>query len=245
MGRTIKPHERTGREQDRGQTDSSGQTVSRKMPFWAVTAIAVAQAWKQPAIPARDRKTELPRPGHEGASQAHSYPPITRWRGLGLIAKDTVAKWTEDKCPQLGASLAYYTLFSLVPLLIVVIAIAGLVFGQEAAEGQIVQQLSGLVGEQSANALQTMIENARNQTKGVISTIVGVIMLLAGASGVFGQLQDALNTIWGVAPRPGRGLWGTIRQRFLSYLAVLGTGFLLLVSLVISAALATLGKAIP
>ena len=216
------------------------------MPFWAVTAIAVAQAWKQPdTVVVEQRKERLARPGHEGAKQTRSYPPITHWRGMWGIAKDTVSKWSEDKAPQLGASLAYYTLFSLVPLLIIVIAIAGVVFGQEAAQGQIVQQLGALMGEQSSNALQFMIEKARSHTKGVISAIIGVATLLAGASGVFGELQDAVNRIWGVAPRPGRGIWATIRQRFLSYLAVLGTGFLLLVSLVISAALATLGQSMP
>jgi membrane protein len=239
-------------------TERVGARVSKKMPFWAVTAIAVAQVACKGPDPAADRrrrahedsaKDRRPRQAdreleHERA-RAGPPPRLLSRRGLWEIARDTVNKWLDDKCPQLGAALAYYTVFSIVPLLIVIIAIAGLAFGQKAAEGQILQQLGTLVGESSANAVQTMVEKARNPTKGIFSAALGIITLLAGASGVFGQLQDALNTIWGVAPKPGGGIWRTIKQRFFSFVALLGTGFLLLVSLVISAMLATLGHAIP
>lgn len=166
-----------------------------------------------------------------------------RLRAVWDLLKKTSSKWSEDKVPRLGAALAYYTVFSLAPLLIIVIAIAGLVFGQEAAQGQIVEQIKGLVGEQSAHAIQTMIQRAQKPSTGMLAAAFTVLMLLLGASGVFGQLQDALNTIWGVAPKPGRGLFGTLKDRFVSFLAVLGTGFLLLVSLVVSALLAAIGRA--
>jgi membrane protein len=132
--------------------------------------------------------------------------------------------------------------FSLAPLLMMVIAIAGLVFGQEAAEGQIMEQIQGLVGEKSAQAIQSMIKEARKPAAGLIATGVAVVMLLFGATGVFAQLQESLNIIWRVKEKEGEGIWKMIKNRFISLLAVLGTGFLLLVSLVISAALSALGS---
>jgi membrane protein len=138
--------------------------------------------------------------------------------------------------------LAYYTVFSIVPLLIVIIALIGLFFGQDAAQSAIMGQISNLVGEQSAAAIKDMIQRAEQPSTGLVATAVAVVTLLFGASGVFGQLQDALNTVWGVELREGRGVWGFIKDRFLSFVAVVGTGFLLLVSLVLSSALAALGK---
>jgi membrane protein len=162
---------------------------------------------------------------------------------FGLV-KGAYFEWSEDKAPRLGAALAYYTVFSLAPLLLVVIAIAAFVFGEKAAQGQIVGQIEGLIGPDSARAIQDMLANAQKPSSGIVATVVGVVMLLAGASGVFGQLQDALNTVWEVEPKPDRGLVGIVRDRFLSLTMVLGTGFLLLVSLVVSAALATAGQAL-
>jgi membrane protein len=154
------------------------------------------------------------------------------------LAKDGVLQWIEDQPFQLAAALSYYTLFSLAPLLIIVIAIAGFVFGREAAQNQIVETIQGMVGEESAQAIQGMIQNASAKPKtGIFSTLVGVIALIFGAGGVVGQLQTSLNTIWGVTPKPGQGVWGFIRQRFISFSMVLGIGFLLLVSLVVSALL--------
>jgi membrane protein len=126
--------------------------------------------------------------------------------------------------------------------LIIAIAIAGRVFGPEAAQERIVAQFSSLIGADSAEALQAMIANARHPSESVAAAVFGVIILLFGASGVFGQLQDALNTIWEVAPRPGRGILGVIKDRFFSFTMVLGVSFLLLVSLIISAALAAVGE---
>lgn len=159
----------------------------------------------------------------------------------GLL-KETISDWSEDKASRLAASLAYYTTFSIAPLLIIVIAIAGLVFGQEAVQGQIETQIQGLVGEDSAELIQEMIQGASNRTAGTIATIIGLATLLFGATGVFAQLQDALNTIWEVEPKPGRGLMGIVKARFTSFTMVLGIGFLLMVSLVISAGLAAVSE---
>ena len=154
------------------------------------------------------------------------------------LLKQTFAEWQEDKAPTLAAALAYYTVFSLAPLLIIVIAIAGLVFGADAAQGQIVAQLQSLIGKDGAQTVQELILKASEPKSGMIATLVGVATLLWGASNVFTNLKEALNTIWNVSPPPGRGIWGFFQDRVLSFAMILGIGFLLLVSLVISAVLA-------
>jgi membrane protein len=160
--------------------------------------------------------------------------------GLGLL-KETFNEWKDDDALQLGASLSYYTIFSLAPMLLVVIAVAGLIFGREAVQGQLVGQLRGLVGEQGGEAIQTMIANAGHHGSGVLATVIGVITILFGATGLFVALQDSLNHIWEVEARPGRGLKGFLMNRVISFGMILGIGFLLLVSLVLSAAMAALG----
>lgn len=168
-----------------------------------------------------------------------------QWRSMRTwwtLLKEAFEKWSADKAPRLGAALSYYTVFSLVPLLVLTISIAGLVFGTEAAQQAIMTQIESLVGPQSAAAIKQMLEIAQQPSSGALASAIAVVTLLLGASGVFAQLQDALNTVWGVEPKAGRGLWGTIKDRLFSLMAVLGTGFLLLVSLVLSAALAAFGK---
>ena len=155
------------------------------------------------------------------------------------LLKETFQEWQSDKVPLWAAALAYYTAFSLAPLLVIAIAIAGAVFGQEAARGEVVGQIQGLVGKQGAEAIQAMLQNTQQPgSGGTVATIVGIAALLLGASGVFGQLQDALNAIWGVQPKPGRGMKFFIQNRFMSFAMVLVIGFLLLVSLLLSAGLA-------
>lgn len=154
------------------------------------------------------------------------------------LLKQTFTEWQEDKAPTLAAALAYYTVFSLAPLLIIVIAIAGLVFGADAAQGQIVGQLQSLIGKDGAETVQELIVKASEPKSGMIATLVGIATLLWGASNVFTNLKEALNTIWNVSPPPGRGIWGFFQDRILSFAMILGIGFLLLVSLVISALLA-------
>ncbi|HEX8202380.1 MAG TPA: YihY/virulence factor BrkB family protein [Isosphaeraceae bacterium] len=160
--------------------------------------------------------------------------PKTVWH----LLEQAGSEWLEDKAPRLGAALAYYTLFAIAPVLIIAIAIGGLVFKREAVQGQILGQVRGLVGEQGGQAIQSMIVNAGEA--GYTATGIGAVLLLIGAIGLFGQLQDALDTIWEVRPKPGRGLWGFLKDRLLSLTMVLGTAFLLLVSLVVSTALAAL-----
>jgi len=159
---------------------------------------------------------------------------LREWRDL-LV--QTGKEWSEDKVPRLGAALAFYTALSMAPLLVISLRVAAIFFGDEAATGEIERQGQALIGKQGAEALQAMIENADNEESGTMAATLGVITLLFGASGVFGQLQDSLNTIWEVQPRPGRGVWGFVRDRFLSFAMVMGSAFLLLVSLVLSTVL--------
>ena len=160
----------------------------------------------------------------------------------GLV-KEAVASWSEDYAPSMGAALAYYTVFSIAPLLLIVIAVAGLVFGEEAARGEIFAQLSGLMGEEGALALQGLLESFRHTGTGVFAAGISVIVLLIGATTVFAELQDALDRIWRAPARQKLGgLWGLVRARLLSFGMILGLGFLLIVSLVVSAALAALGR---
>jgi membrane protein len=161
---------------------------------------------------------------------------------LWSVLQKAAADWIRDRAPRLGAALAYYTIFSMVPLLIVIIAIIGLVFGQEAAQAAIMEQISRLIGPQSAGAIKDMIQRADQPSTGIISTIIATVTLLAGAAGFFGQLKDALNTVWGIEPKAGRGIWGFAKDNFLSFATLLGTAFLLLVSLLLSTALAAIGK---
>lgn len=152
-------------------------------------------------------------------------------------------EWVDDKAPRLGAALAYYTIFSLAPLLVIAIAIVGFVLGDEAARGGVANEISSIVGPQAAEAIQTMIANAGQQKgSGIFATIFSVILLLVGASGVVVQLKESLNTVWDVPEKKSAGVWGFIRTRFLSFAFVLGMGFLLLVSLLLSTFLAAAGK---
>jgi membrane protein len=158
------------------------------------------------------------------------------------LFRDTFTEWNKDHAQRLGAALAYFTVFSLGPLLIIVIAIAGLVFGAAAARGQIVTQIQALVGEQGAAFVETAIQSASKPSSSILASLIGLGTLLLGALGVFAQLQDALNAIWHVAPKPNRGWRGIVQDRVLSFSMVLAVGFVLLVSLVVSAGLAAFLK---
>ena len=161
-------------------------------------------------------------------------------QAIWTLFPETLKQWSEDKASRLAAALAYYTIFSIAPLLIIVIAIAGSVFGEEAARGEIVRQIEDLVGREGAQFLEIAIKNASRPQAGAIASVLSVVILLIGATGLFAELQDSLNTIWDVKAKPGRGIITIIRQRFLSFTMILGIGFLLLVSLVISAGLSAL-----
>ena len=163
-------------------------------------------------------------------------------RGWYMI-KAAVMSWVDDFAPSMGAALSYYTVFSLAPMLLIVIAVAGMIFGADAARGEIVTQLRGLMGDQGAKAVEELLKSASNPGQGILATIVGFVTLLIGATAVFAELQSSLDRIWRTpAPPNEKGIWGMIRTRILSFGLILGLGFLMIVSLVLSAALAALGK---
>ena len=159
---------------------------------------------------------------------------------LYRLLKETVSQWSDDHAPMLGAALAYYGVFSLGPLLLVVISMAGFLLGKEAAQQDVFELLRGAVGEQGAQALSLLLANAFRPGHGAIATLVGLVSLLMGAAGVFGQLQDALNMIWKTPPRPDRGIWGMVWDQVLQVSMVLAVGFLLMLTLVMSTLLSAL-----
>jgi membrane protein len=163
------------------------------------------------------------------------------WRTLVTVIKQTASDWLEDDASRLAASLAFYTLLSLAPLVIIAVAVAGVVLGPEAARGQIAGELSRVVGRDAARGLQAVVASAQSPASGTVGTIIGVITLFVGASGVFGELQYALNAIWEVRAKPGRGILGEVKDRFFSFTMVLGVAFLLLVSLLLSTLLSAIG----
>ncbi len=158
------------------------------------------------------------------------------------LAKKSVSAWIDDYAPSMGAAISYYTVFSIAPLLLIVIAVAGFVWGREAVQGEIVGQLTGLIGEEGAKGIQALVESANKPAKGLVATVISVVVLLVGATTVFAELQSALDRVWDVPPaKKASGIWGTLRARLLSLGFILGLGFLLLVSLVISAGVAAFG----
>jgi membrane protein len=163
-------------------------------------------------------------------------------RAVWALLGETFVEWYEDRAPRLGAALAFYTVFALAPGLIFIIALAALLLGTEAAQGQIISHIESLAGNAGSQAARAAIESARTAGVSLLATGLGAVTLLFGLWGVFGELQDALNTIWGVTIPPTRGVIGVIKKRFWSAAMVVGIGFLLLVSLVASAWLAALGK---
>jgi membrane protein len=165
-----------------------------------------------------------------------------QWQTVRNALVGSFRCFSEDRVSRLGAALAYYSVFSIAPLLVIAIGIASLIFGQQAARGEILEQIEGTVGSSAGRSLQDMLGATDRAGGGVAATIVGVALLLFGASGVFVQLQDALDTIWHVAPRPDRSWWTIVRERFLSFAMVVAIGFLLLVSLAVSAALSAVNK---
>ena len=156
------------------------------------------------------------------------------------LLRATMSDWYEDRAQRIGAALAYYTIFALAPGLVIVMALAGLMLGP-GAESQIIGQIRELIGEQGAAAIEATIRSARNETLGATGTALALIPLVFGLWGVFGELQDGLNTIWGVTPKPGRRIRDILKERFWSFAMVVGIGFVLLVSLVLSAWLAAVG----
>jgi membrane protein len=159
------------------------------------------------------------------------------------LVKEVATSWLDDYVPSMGAALAYYTMFSLAPLLLIVVSVAGLVFGEDAARGEILAQLQGLMGERGASALQDLLASARGPAEGLTATAVGLVLLLVGASTVFAELQDALDRIWRVPGRLRKSGWLTlVRARLMAFGMVLAVGLLLIVSVGISVMLAAVSR---
>jgi membrane protein len=159
------------------------------------------------------------------------------------LVRSAVAAWIADYAPSMGAALSYYTVFSLAPLLLIVVSVAGLVFGEEAVRGELFTQMQALMGSDAAKAVQSLLASVSKPTHGVVGTAVGVALLLFGATTVFAELQDALDRIWRAPARAkASGLWALLRARLLSFGMILGLAFLLMVSLVLGAVISALGK---
>ena len=168
---------------------------------------------------------------------------MKRIKKLWKTSVSAVNGWMDDQAMSLAAALSYYALFSIAPLLLISLAVAGTLFGEEASRNQIFQTFDSLIGPEGARGIQSMVESAAlHEGASILATITGVVMLLVGATTVFGQLQDSLNRIWKVEPRPGSGFKHLIRQRVLSFSIVLVIAFLLLVSLILSAVISGMGK---
>ena len=162
------------------------------------------------------------------------------WRKIWSLLKETVAEWQKDKVDRMAAALAYYTLFSIAPLLVIAVAVAGAVFGEEAARGEVVAQIQGLLGKAGAEVVQTALANTQNPENGngIVPSIISTLALIFGASGVFIQLQDSLNAVWNVEESAKGGVKAVVRKRIFSFAMVITIGFILMVSLVVSAGLA-------
>ena len=163
-------------------------------------------------------------------------------KGVGGLLKESFKGFSDYKVPKLSASLAYYTVFSLGPLLIVIIFLTSIFLGREAVEGSIYAQIQGFVGDDAAKQIQDIIKNASITGKGTVAAIIGIVTLLIGATTVFGEIQDSINDIWGLKPKPKQGWLKLIKNRLLSFGIIASLGFLLLVSLAVTAVVEALGK---
>jgi YihY family inner membrane protein len=234
--RTSRPP--SSRPAARGSLTSVLKTAQMLLPLLGALGAAMAPKQNPRAFP-----LVIPQPASAAQKSAAPVPQGNWLSQQWQMIKAAVNAWMDDYAPSMGAALSYYTLFSLAPLLIIVIAVAGMVFGQEAAQGEIVGQLRGIMGEEGAVAVEGMLKAAREPAQGAVATIVGIATLLLGSTAIFGELQSALDRIWRVpASKKESGIWHLLRTRLLSFGLVLGLGFLLVVSLIVSAGLAALGK---
>jgi membrane protein len=167
--------------------------------------------------------------------------PVSLFEAVRLLLSRAAHAWFDDNAPTLGAALAFYTLFSLAPVLIIAVSVGGLVFGEKAAQGEIVRQFQGLMGTQGASAIETILQSTNRPVSGTLATALGLLAILIGASGAFNELQDALNTIWKIESKATL-LHVAFRHRLFSLGLVLATGFLLLTSLIFTAFLSMAGR---
>src|SRR5215203_537129 len=167
---------------------------------------------------------------------------MKRLKTIWKVIVQSLKNFAEDKIPKYSASLAYTTIFSLGPLLIVIIFLCSIFFGEEAIQGRINDQMEQFIGNDAALQIQTIIKNASLNNKGTLALVIGIITLIIGATAVFAEIQDSINTIWGLKAKPNKGLWKILRNRFLSFSVIVSLGFLLLVSLALSAVIEALNE---
>lgn len=206
--------------------------------------VVVPTAAPEPEAASASASAADPAGGEAAPARAPLQLTSSSWFGRQWQICVAAAKaWIDDYAPSMGAALSYYTLFSLAPLLVIVIAIAGLVFGQDAAQGAIIAQLQGIMGKEGATAVQGLLKAAREPSTGIVASIVGGLLLLLGATAIFAELQSDLDRIWRVPAKQAQsGIWAWLRSRVLSFGLVLGLAFMLMISLVVSAALAASGE---
>jgi membrane protein len=222
---------------------SCGFAVRGLCGAWTLRCVDLAWNWRAPR-PLRWRSPSGCRP----KEMKHARHNATRNGGavnfdsIWPVAKDAGRQWIAHKDARMGAALSYYSVFSIGPLILIAVAIAGLVFGRDAVQGQVADALRGLLGESGAQSINGMLASADRPREGFIATLVGIVTLVAAALGVVLQLKDAFNTVWEVTETPGRGAWAFVRTYVLSLAAALAVGFLLLVSMVMTAGLAAFGK---
>jgi membrane protein len=162
-------------------------------------------------------------------------------REVAVLARRALVGWSDDNASSMGAAIAYYTMLSLAPLLLIVITIAGLIFGEDAARGALFGQLATLVGDNGAQAIQAILTSSKNLSGGIVSIVIGLVTLLIGATTVFAELQTDLDRIWKAPVPKSKGVVRFLRTRLLSFGVIIGVGFLLIVSLIASAAIAAVG----
>jgi YihY family inner membrane protein len=197
--------------------------------------VVVSPPIKAVALPPQIQKDAVP--------DVAKIAPGNRLQQSWQLTKAAINAWLDDFAPSMGAAIAYYTIFSIAPMLVIAIAVAGLIFGQDAAQGEIVGQLRGIIGIEGATAIQGLLKSASKPASGVIATTISIVTLGIGATAVFAELQSALDRIWRVPVAVKEsGIWALVRTRLLSFGMILGLGFMLMVSLVVSAGLAALGN---
>jgi len=244
LRRSTKPPDPSPQPKAHGNLVSVLKTAQMLLPFLGAVGAANAalkrnQGAAAPVLPQSPSAVQKPVAEAPTAAPLHGNWLSQQWQ----MIKAAVKAWVDDYAPSMGAALSYNTLFSLAPLLLIVIAVAGMVFGQEAAQGEIVAQLRGIMGAEGAVTVEGMLKAAREPATSLVASVVGIALLLLGATAIFAELQSALDRIWRVpAPQAESGIWYLLRTRLLSFGLVLGLGFMLTVSLVVSAALAALGK---
>jgi membrane protein len=193
--------------------------------------------WRSPGIPRPSPRDKAPA-RFVTMGKEEAFPMKIAFK----ICKETVNEFFEDKCMRLGAALAFYSIFSIAPILLIIISVVGLIYGPEAVKGELDKQIEGAVGSESARVIQSMLASTAKKENSCLAVAIGTATLLLGASGVFGQLKDALNTVWNIRLKPKRGWKGLLKDRFLSFTMILVTGFLLLSAMAISTALSAASK---